>query len=353
MSLGVTSRSLRSLVAPARTLVRRSLFIDASVGPRTNALIRVNGRCLLRNNLRKYLVTYDTSFASIPVAKRKSNPTVELLDEDSPELDLSADAFSIDQLPTSTLQSPEDATPAFFTLYSTLLSGTAPTAKLHELPRRSALKDLLTLAATASDFRLLPPLMAQWRRKQLPLTEHTTSDLVSRACAAGAPYVPFELLCDRATYALFPRLHDLRELARAFGERAVQSENETEALEELDRAFVAFGLAPYYDIQEVDWAGYGVLIVASARARAAGEEGWRRAMVTAEELVEEMGGRKLEKLLGDVRQDPHLAEEIQKKRATLIEAAEVLVTGYTERGEEEKAARFRLLKNEWEKVDRS
>ncbi|RUS24271.1 hypothetical protein BC938DRAFT_473854 [Jimgerdemannia flammicorona] len=258
--------------------------------------------------------------------KKASGFTAELLEEDDPELT----SNDLTDITTTPIIAPSNVSEPFLALYNDLLARTTPTRKAHEYPARSRLKDLLDLVTTAEEVRLLPPLVAQWRLKQFPLTD-TTAALVSCACTAGAPDVAFELLGDRAKYALLPQPQDLRALVRAFCARAMAvGDNAGAAMEELDKAFMAFGLAPYYkvDVGE-DWVSYGTLIATSARG-GFGEEGWRRATGTAKEMVQGMIGKTVK--LGDGAKE------------ALLDAANALVAGYEERGEEGDAKRYRALR---------
>ena len=140
--------------------------------------------------------------------------------------------------------------------------------------------------------------------------------------AVGAEHIAIEMLGDRMTYGLLVDVANFQALTMRFGEIASEVASEEAALLALDNAFITFGLFPYYDLLQNDPIVYAALISSSVKAAAIiGEEGWRRAMVSAEELTDVFDG---------------YANLSKDARNCLAGAVKLLIEGLGKRGELER-----------------
>ncbi|KAF9378981.1 hypothetical protein CPC16_011013 [Podila verticillata] len=213
----------------------------------------------------------------------------------------------------------------FQELYDTLITHTAPSTPQHELPRHSSLYHLAKAVSSVEQSQEIPPVVAQWRQRALPITMLVSDKLVHGVCKAGSPETALELLGDREKYALTPGQSTMRR---------VSEEGQTEeGLAKLDGAFKAMALIPYYSLAADDASVYANLVRGSLLY--GGEEGLRRASITMDEFL----------LIDGEREAP-----LTKKRAAeVVAAAEKLAGAYEAEGQTEKAEALKKPIAEWKK----
>lgn len=221
----------------------------------------------------------------------------------------------------------------FQELYDTLITHTAPSTPQHELPRHSSLYHLAKAVSSVEQSQEIPPVVAQWRQRALPITMLVSDKLVHGVCKAGSPETALELLGDREKYALTPGQSTMRRVVRAFV-RQVSEEGQTEeGLAKLDGAFKAMALIPYYSLAADDASVYANLVRGSLLYGS--EEGLRRASITMDEFL----------LIDGEREAP-----LTKKRAAeVVAAAEKLAGAYEAEGQTEKAEALKKPIAEWKK----
>ncbi|CAG8553022.1 5351_t:CDS:2 [Scutellospora calospora] len=157
---------------------------------------------------------------------------------------------------------------------------------------------------------LLCGIVAQWRRKLLPITSVTSSFLIKKLCDVGAHHSAFNMLADRSKYALKPNIDMFRLIMLAYENELVEStqnientnksiestqnienynkdvestqnientnkdiestqniENDNKSVAELvlDDLYRTFGLMPYYDVPQFDVHLYTIMLSASMK----------------------------------------------------------------------------------------
>ncbi|CAG8613606.1 7530_t:CDS:2 [Funneliformis mosseae] len=297
----------------------------------------------------------------------------EKIEEEQDTLDLQdAELF-----PTTLLQGPlkertseipPGVSSEFYKLYKEAIQKTQKTTPLHELPRHGRLNNLIYHIQTREDSLLLPKAIAQWRKKLLPSTPITTRFIIKKCCEVNSEDVVFQMLTDRAQYALLPSQEGFRRIMLAFANKIVDPSSDEMSLssnkqEILDNLYKTFGLMAYYDISQYDVHLYTILISASLKL-----ESWERVDITASELLENLDRMNNEALeLPPIPSDWEKSElikhddkfteySVESRRSRLkscIDMADILYKRYTEsKLDENKAESFRRLIDIWnEKLD--
>ncbi|KAG0255329.1 hypothetical protein BG011_005192 [Mortierella polycephala] len=230
--------------------------------------------------------------------------------------------------------SSDEQSSEFQELYDSLLDRTSPSKKRHELPRHTTLFHLIQKISTAEQAQQLPPLVKQWRRKDLPITIFLSDKLIHAVCKAGSPETALELLGDREAYALTPGQSTMRRVVRSFVKDIAAGEKESEeALEKLDGAFRTLALIPYYNLAADDVSVYANLVRGSLLY--GGEEGLRRASATMDEYL----------LIDGEREKPLT----RKKAAEIVAAAELLSKEYEAKEQTDKAKELEKHVEVWRK----
>lgn len=229
----------------------------------------------------------------------------------------------------------ENAT-RFQETYDHLLEKTAPSSPQHELPRHSALLHLSNALSNPEQAQLIPQLVQQWCRRELPISVLLSDKLIKAVCKAGSPETALVLLGDRETYALSPGQGTMRRVVRSFVKEvaaAPESSESEEGLEKLDGAFKALALIPYYNLAADDSSIYANLVRGSLIY--GGEEGLRRASVTMDEYL----------LIDGERETPLT----RRRAAEVVAAAEQLIKAYEAKGNASKANELNSHVAQWKK----
>ncbi|KAG0283499.1 hypothetical protein BGZ97_008520 [Linnemannia gamsii] len=220
--------------------------------------------------------------------------------------------------------------------YDHLIEKTAPSSPQHELPRHSALLHLANDLSNPEQAMLIPQLVQQWRRRELPISVLLSDKLIKAVCKAGSPETALVLLGDREVYALSPGQGTMRRVVRSFVKEvaaAPESSESEEGLEKLDGAFKAMALIPYYNLAADDSSVYANLVRGSLIY--GGEEGVRRAGVTMDEYL----------LIDGERESPLT----RRRAAEVVAAAEQLIKAYEAKGDADKANELNKHVAQWKK----
>lgn len=203
---------------------------------------------------------------------KKGKGTVELLDEDDPEL---LEAEMQKQAEETLLNKAKESAPstdnaAFDTLYEALLAETKDPKDMHVIPKHSRLNNLIHHTTTAEQVEQLPVLVEQWRNKLLPVTPYTSSNLIDVCCRTNRGDVAYTLLGERQRYGLLPTKTDF--------EKTIA----TLATNDLDKAFITLAMVPLYAHTRTGAMYNSLLEGCLANAE---EDSLEKAVLTAEELV--------------------------------------------------------------------
>ncbi|CAI2168296.1 9458_t:CDS:2 [Funneliformis geosporum] len=294
----------------------------------------------------------------------------EKIEEEQDTLNLEEDEL----FPTAILQGPltertskitPDVSPEFYKLYQEAIQKTQKTTPLHGLPRHGRLNNLIYHIQTREDALLLPKAVAQWRKKLLPSTPITTRLIIKKCCEVNSEDVVFQMLTDRAQYALLPSQEGFRRIMLAFANKIVDPSMDEMSLslnkqEILDNLYKTFGLMTYYDIPQYDVHLYTILISASLKL-----ESWERVDITASELLEKLDRmnnealelppipsdwEKSELLKHDDKFNEYSIESRKIRLKSCIDMSDILYKRYTESNlDENKAESFKKLIEIWNK----
>ncbi|KAL1914978.1 uncharacterized protein VTP21DRAFT_7683 [Calcarisporiella thermophila] len=287
-------------------------------------------------------------FTAPTVLKKKRASIEEDLAALEEELEIE-DAFSEKDFDSASSQTTDtskpESEPKFASLYESLMEKTDPSRGEHELPRHTALNHLVRYHVQhPGEIEKLPDLIAQWRKKLLPIGRTTTEILIRKACRLGKPEVAFTMLADRFTYNLDPAQVDIRRLMRAFIKK--QSE------ETFDKAFQTYLIGQYYGLysNNVDPSAYAMLISESLKSHAylGEEEAWRRAKITADEFFSLLETE--DKLVGAIQDSCKTEKEKDYARLHVMHCVNQVLKACEKHGEDELKMRAEEFKGRWERA---
>ncbi|CAG8664996.1 13029_t:CDS:1 [Cetraspora pellucida] len=166
------------------------------------------------------------------------------------------------------------------------------------MPRHTRLNSLIYHTTTRAEAELLREIVAQWRRKLLPITLVTSRLLIKKLCEIDAHHLVFDMLADRSKYALKPNVEMFRWIMLAYANevvklvedttRIIKSEDKSEDKSDvelvLDDLYRTFGLMPYYDVPQFDVHLYTIMLSASIKL-----ESWQLVDEVARELIDHLG----------------------------------------------------------------
>ncbi|KAI9313682.1 hypothetical protein BX666DRAFT_1972541 [Dichotomocladium elegans] len=235
---------------------------------------------------------------------KKGKGTVELLEEDDPELLEAEQQRHAEEVLLNKAKESEGARDIskFSAFFEALVAETSDPKDLQTLPKHTRLNNLIHHVSTPEDAEKLPLLIEQWRNKRLPITPYTSSKIVETCCRLGCGEVVYTLLGERQRYGLLPSANDFENTI------AVLSNSN------LDKAFVTLAMVPLYNLTRTG-AMYGSLL--NACLATAEDEGLEKAVLTAQDLIDAS------------------AEDIEN-RAGAKSALEKLATKLNENGDQEK-----------------
>ncbi|RHZ69202.1 hypothetical protein Glove_287g9 [Diversispora epigaea] len=155
---------------------------------------------------------------------------------------------------------------------------------LNIMPRQTRLNNLIFVTTNRDQANLLVQVVAQWRRRLLPITAITTRVLIKRLImpTIDSYDLALEMLGDRSKYALKPNREIFRNLMLSIANRIIEGKNEKSELllKVLDDLYKTFGLMTYYGSSPYDVHLYIILISASLKA-----ESWERVDEACKEFV--------------------------------------------------------------------
>ncbi|KAF0501348.1 hypothetical protein F8M41_020033 [Gigaspora margarita] len=265
------------------------------------------------NNYRQYHSTgvcyaQKTKRLIAKPGKKNIEPKPVAFEEDTLDLE-NADLFPIIETqsvsqPIVTNQSP-GITQAFHDLYTYINQHTQLSTPSHELPRHTRLNNLIYQTTTRAEAELLCELVAQWRRKLLPITLTISRFLIKKLCEVDAHHLAFNMLADRSKYALKPNIEMFRWIMLAYANevtklfedttRIIKSEDKNEDKSEnksedksdvelvLDDLYKTFGLMPYYDVPQFDVHLYTIMLSSSIKL-----ESWQLVDEVVKELIDHL-----------------------------------------------------------------
>ncbi|KAI9270390.1 hypothetical protein BDA99DRAFT_602712 [Phascolomyces articulosus] len=251
---------------------------------------------------------------SVLLKAKKGKGTVELLDEDDPELleaehQKEAEEALLKSQQKQNKTSSENVT--FNSLYEALVAETKDPKDLHQMPKQSRLNNLVHHIDAADQAEKLPTLVEQWRNKRLPVTPFTSSKLIEACCKTGRGDVAYTLLGERQRYGLLPTQDDFEKTIAALSKQG-----------EMDKAFITLAMVPLYDRSQPTGKMYALLVDGCLAAEADDGKPLEDAVSAAEDLVS--------------------LNEIQNK-ADAKASLDKLVSVLTEKGESEKADKVKQL----------
>ncbi|CAG8483675.1 6381_t:CDS:2 [Diversispora eburnea] len=155
---------------------------------------------------------------------------------------------------------------------------------LNIMPRQTRLNNLIFVTTNRDQANLLVQVVAQWRRRLLPITAITTRVLIKRLImpTIDSYDLALEMLGDRSKYALKPNREIFRYLMLSIANRIIEGKNEKSELllKVLDDLYKTFGLMTYYESSPYDVHLYMILISASLKV-----ESWERVDETCKEFI--------------------------------------------------------------------
>ncbi|CAG8508602.1 15912_t:CDS:2 [Dentiscutata erythropus] len=234
--------------------------------------------------------------------KKKIEPKPLAFEEDTLDLE-NADLFPIieTQSVSQTTNLPPGITQTFHEIYTHINERTQLSTQSYELPRHTRLNNLIYHTTTRAEAELLCGLVAQWRRKLLPITSIISRFLIKKLCEIDAHHLVFNMLADRTKYALKPNVEMFRWIMLAYANevtklvedttRIIKSEDKSEDKNEgksdtelvLDDLYRTFGLMPYYDVPQFDVHLYTIMLSTSIKL-----ESWQLVDEVAKELIDHL-----------------------------------------------------------------
>lgn len=258
---------------------------------------------------------------------------------------------------------------------------------LNVIPRQTRLHNLIFLTINRDQADRLVQVVAQWRRRLLPITAITTRVLIKRLImpTIDSHDLALEMLRDRSKYALKPNREIIRYLMLSIANRIIEGKNEkseSSASVVLDDLYKTFGLMTYYELSPHDVHLYMILISASLKA-----ESWERVDETCKEFVniydkldksaielstipheklvdgdygpewkEDFGmidRKEMKEYLEKERFDEYLNSMKSSRLDSCIEVAKIMEKWYQEeKKDNEMYERFKNFHNQWEKEKR-